>query len=141
MTVHVRFAESFPLRQCEWLLATVMTGCGIMALLYPRMFEQSSTLVSLLAYAAQPIWGWGMFGIGVVGWLALARNGGWRRSPAVRATCAALRGLVWLQLFLAIARPETPSWGLIFFPSFMTMEFLNAYRAAGDARGVKTRVA
>lgn len=141
MTVHVRFAESFPLRQSEWLLATIMSGCGLMALGYPDMFERSSTLASLLRLAPQSLWAWAMSIIGLAGWVALARNGGWRRSPAVRAACAALRGLLWLQLFIALARVDQPTWGLILFPAFMTMEFINAYRAAGDAKGANTRVA
>ncbi|RZJ06099.1 MAG: hypothetical protein EON89_00845 [Brevundimonas sp.] len=141
MTVHVRFSESFPLRQCEWLLATVMSGCGIMAVGYPDQFARSQTLSALLRYADQPVWAWAMTVVGLVGWFALARNGGWKRSPAVRAGCAAARGVIWLQLFMALAKVDQPTWGLIFFPAFMTMEFINAYRAAGDAKAVSNRTA
>lgn len=133
MTVHVRFAETFPLRKSEWLLATVMSGCGIMTLLYPTMFETSSSLRAMLAYFSQPVWGWVMTAVGLIGWVALFRNGGWKRSPAVRSACAAFRGVIWLQVFFALALLAAPGWGLIIFPAFVAMEFINAAQAATDS--------
>lgn len=134
MTVHVRFAETFPLRKSEWLLATVMSGCGVMTLMYPTMFVNSSALRAMLAYFEQPVWGWAMTIVGLLGWIALFRNGGWKRSPAVRAVCASIRGVIWLQMFFALSQLSAPGWGLIFFPAFVVMEFINAGQAAQDAR-------
>ena len=134
MTVHVRFQQTFPIRFLEWQLATIMSGFGIMASLYPTLFEASPTLRGMLAIASQPVWAALMLGVGLTGWAMLAINGGWRPSPIFRCVCALARGLIWLQFSFGIALTEIPTLGLVLFPVFTLTEIFNAYRATRDAK-------
>jgi hypothetical protein len=129
---HIPFWQTFQLRKSEWLLAILMTAYGVMTLLYPGMFEKSPTLANLLVYFPQIVWGWVMTLVGAAGWYALARNGFWKRSPLVRTVCAILRGIVWFQLFLALATSGEPSWGLVAFLIYMAFEGVNTWYAGAD---------
>lgn len=129
---HHSFKETFPLRAMEWQLATIMTGIGIISLLYPQVFHLNPALQSLLALYPEAAWGWSMAVVGAVGWFALVRNGGWKRSPLVRTVCATLRGLIWVQIFMAFAGADLINWGLIIFVVFTLSEFYNAFRATTD---------
>lgn len=126
------FRETFPLRATEWQLATIMTGIGLMSLLYPDIFQRTPALSVLLRDFSQPVWGWGMTLVGGIGWFALVRNGAWKRSPMVRTVCATLRGIIWSQIFLSFAGTELATWGLVFFSVFALSEFYNAFRATTD---------
>ena len=133
MTVHMRFEQTFPIRFAEWLMATIMSGIGVMSLVHPQLYAASPSLAGMLALADQGLWGWWTSAVGLTGWLALALNGGWRPSPMVRTACAVLRGLVWLQFCFGIALTGIPTLGLIIFPAFVGTEMFNASRAAHDA--------
>lgn len=134
MAVHLSPAEAFRLRKSEWLCAILMTGYGVMSLLYPQMFEASPTLSALLGLAPQWAWGWTMTVIGALGVYALARNGWWRPSPEVRTFCAIARGIIWMQLFLALAGIGVAGWGVFAFPTYMAFEGINAWTAFRDIK-------
>lgn len=134
MSVHVRFEQTFPIRFPEWLLATILSGWGMMTLSHPSLFAVTPALSGMLAMAPQQFWGWSMVIVGLFGWAMLAINGAWRPSPMFRALCALLRGLIWLQFCFGLALTDLPSLGLVTFPAFVLTEMFNAYRAVRDVK-------
>ena len=93
--------QTFRLRLCEWVLATIMMLFGIVLAhsditqvgkFFGTLFEQWPP--SVLAAVTTSI--------GLIRFLALLINGLWRRSPWVRAAMAMVSAVFWAQIAFAL---------------------------------------
>lgn len=132
--VHVGFRETFPFRATEWALAAMVTSWGSAVIVVPDMFRNNAALRGMATIMPQEVWGLGALVIGVVGLGALAVNGLWVATPFIRAFCALMRCMFWMQVTLGLLVSNQPSTGLAIYPWLFVLELWNIYRATKDAR-------
>lgn len=132
--IHVRFAQVFPLRVAEWFASGAMATWGVIVLSHPEVLEAGEAWRGLLTIAPGPFWGWAALLSGVIGWTALAINGALRRTPHVRAVCAAMRCAVWLMVTTGLLMSGQLTTALAMYPWALALDVYNVYRASGDAR-------
>lgn len=127
------FAETYPARRCEWMLASVLFMVGLVYALaaydYQVPLYDSSNLMV-------PRWAWAAVGIGVGGvrLVFLTVNGFYRRSPHWRSIGAGLACLAWLQLTLAALQSPVAGATIAIWPVFFWFDLQAAFTAAGEAR-------
>lgn len=127
------FAETYPHRQCEWLLACVLFTVGLIYGLAAAdfavpLYDASNLMV--------PRWLWGLIGvsIGALRLVFLTVNGFYRRSPHWRAMGSGLACLAWLQLSIAALQSPVAGATIAIWPVFLWFDFKAALTAAGEAR-------
>jgi hypothetical protein len=134
-----RFAELTDNKFFEWVSSAMLLGLAIEMLIWPQILQASAFRYVAMAGHAQAV-GTLMLMAAVASFIALVVNG---RSdmvgPKVRAWTALFRGIVWMQMDIALLliigeNKGTPSPGIpIYF--FLTVgEFYAAWRAATDVR-------
>lgn len=132
--VIVRLSQHFPVRVCEFLLASISISWGIVAFnLSPEAWNQSA-YIGLARIAEPRTWGVVLFVIGVLRLIALIRNGGWRPSPHLRAAGAFLSCFAWLQITLGIFSAPLANTGMAVYPWLLLADIYNVFRASHDAR-------
>lgn len=131
--VLARFRETYPLRRSEWLLAFAMLGMGITYIANPTLFDRPY-FTTMERVAPQWAWAWGFVVIGAARLFALIRNGGWRRSPHLRAAGAALAAMGWFQLALAAIQNDFVGQTVWLWPLFFIADAQAAFTAISEAK-------
>lgn len=127
------FAKRFRVRSLEWFLALAMLLVGL-ELLRPTDTFDLLPYIYLRRLATETAWAWTCTAIGTARLLLLAINGALPRgSPHLRAALSATSMLVWGSLAAGYAAARFPTLMLAFTIPATAFEFVNIYRAGGDA--------
>lgn len=139
LRVYEGVRHSFPMRWLEWVMAVAITlwGWGFLGAIYDPLSGRGKVWHSLLYFAPQLTWGWGMMLIGGLRLTALALNGTFhdtfyaQYSPLVRGMTAGLCGSLWFFVSLSYLSAGAQS-GLIYPVPFVIESFI-AYFVLGEA--------
>lgn len=121
-------------RDVEWEHA-IMQACWGAFLLLPAETFAGPQYALLAALAPAEVWGACGLGLGLVRLAALAINGAWRRTPALRLAGSLIGISWWLGLgTLLLLGPEhhVPA-GVVFYPVLAAFEGRSCWRGAADA--------
>ncbi len=124
----------------EWFAALNMAGIGTIILIWPETLGWSAFKYLVTVGTGPLLIGLVCFIIGYARVLALIINGrSWVYGPRVRAWCSLLSAVLWLQIFISLARFAfsdigVPSLGLSNWAWLFFGELIVAYRAATDVR-------
>ena len=127
------FRKTFPGRQTEWLLTSVLIGWAAMLIINPDMFRTTATYANFGEIMSQSMWAMACLYVGVARLAVLIINGAWRRSPHLRAGLAFLTCLFWYQITVGMLQSGTLSTGLAVYPAFFLFDAINVIRSMGDA--------
>lgn len=132
--VILKLSKSFPVRVCEWLLASVMVSWGIAAWNHTAAQWANPMYDGLSRIADNKTWGAIVCTIGLIRLGALLRNGGWQPSPHFRAAGAFLACFAWLQITLGTFASPILSTSIAVYPWLLFADIYNVFRASSDAR-------
>ena len=121
-------------RSVEWLLAALMVAWGL-GLMLPGDTMGLPQYRLLAAIAPELVWASWSISVGGLRIVALYVNGSWKRTPLIRASCAAFGMMWWLilgYLFQSATNGAAPA-GLMFYPVFIAFEGYSVYRGARDS--------
>jgi len=125
--------ETFPARASEWALGLMLFNWSVVLSANPDLLTTSATLRPLTDVMDQGMWAL-LCLVGGAGRLAmLAVNGGWRRSPHLRALSAFLSCLFWFLVSVGIIQSGQVNTGLAIYPILFILDAYNVIRAMGDA--------
>lgn len=125
--------DTFPTRNSEWGLATMLLLWGVILDFDPTLFARSPSFDGMARLFDQSTWAVLCFLTGVGRLAMLTVNGFWRRSPHLRAMGAFLGSGFWFQITLSFLQSETTSTGLAIYPVLFLLDAYNVLRALGDA--------
>lgn len=126
-------------RQTEWTVALFMIGAGITLTASPQSVEMGGfALVSRVGLTAEMLRVFFIIG-GCLRAASLYANGHWPRyGPGIRAACAILGGILWLQmsyvLYVWSHGLGYVSLGVSFYGVLALTEGVSAFRAIRDGR-------
>lgn len=136
----VRMRKHFRERQMEWALAGMATGWGAILLSSPQTFDRPF-YAPLRRMAPAAAWGWGIFGIGLLGLLVLFINGAWRRTPLFRQISCGGRSLAWAGLLFGCLSVEWQTPAAMVYAMILAMELMAMSNATADGQRIKSGAA
>ncbi len=133
----VRLQQHFRERQVDWSLAAMATGWGAIAISSPITFDRPF-YIPLKRMFEPWVWGWGMFGLGLMGLVVLFINGAWRRTPALRQISSGGRMLAWSGMLFGALSVEWQSPGAVVYAVILAMEAMAFSNATADGQRIKS---
>ena len=127
-----RLQKSLNTRFCEWMLAFIMLGLGLMYAL-PEASMAAPAMMQMTYTMPETAWGIVSVVIGGVRILVLGINGAWKKQGHARAVLGILCLLVWTQTAIVFLNYPPASPGDIIFPIFVISELFLIFRAAKEA--------
>lgn len=124
----------------EWFACVTMTGIGATVILWPATLQQTAFRYLVTIFITPTMVGVIFFVVGSARIVALIVNGvSWNYGPRVRAWCALLSAIIWMQLWIGAVRFAyfdlgVPTIGVTTWLWFFLAEIIIAYRAATDVR-------
>lgn len=127
--------DTFPARASEWALATVLFLWSAILNLNVDLFQtaNSATYHALESLMSQSDWGVLCLIVGGGRLVTLAINGAWRRTPHLRAFCAFISGLFWLEITIGALQGGAVGTALAIYPVLFLLDTYNVIRAMGEA--------
>ena len=132
--VILKLSKTFPVRVCEWLLASIMVSWGVAVWNHSAYAWSQPMYAGMARIADNKTWGAIVCTIGVIRLAALLRNGGWQPSPHFRAGGAFLACFAWLQISLGMFAAPVVTAGIAIYPWLLFADIYNVFRASSDAR-------
>lgn len=135
-------SERYPTRSVEYLLAWVMFVWGV-RVLWPGDVLVGPTYQYLTVIAPEPVWGSLGVIVAMLRLYALARNGGWKRSPMLRLFGATL-GLIWWLVMMVLFQIAIETGAADFpmraaYPVFIFFEIYSCFRCGQDHEAMKIK--
>lgn len=133
------FAETWRFRKAEWLLASVMTGLGVVYVINPGLFERPY-FATMRGMMQQHWWALCCLLIGLTRLCFLFINGAFRKSPPIRCMAAAASCGVWTALTIAAVLNDFSSQGLAIWPVMLVFDIIVIHETAREwGAGVRRR--
>ena len=127
-----RLQKSFNTRFCEWMLAFIMFGLGLMYAL-PEPSMAAPAMMQMTYTMPEQAWAVVSIVLGVARILVLGINGAWKKQGHARAVLGILCLLIWTQTAIVFLNYPPASPGDIIFPIFVISELFLIFRAAKEA--------
>lgn len=124
--------ETFKVRVCEYMLASITLMLGLMFYYNSGMFSSNAdAFARLVFFASQPTWSIFCTVVGGARIAVLLVNGAYWRTPHARSAFAFINIFLWYQLSAGLI--PNAAIGAAVFPVFIVADFYNAVRAAREA--------
>lgn len=133
----LRFRQTFRERQMEWALATGSTGWGAILIENQDVFDRPFYQPLARMFPAA-VWGWGMFGLGLLGLIVLFINGAWQRTPLLRQCSSGGRTLAWAGLLFSALSVTWQTPGAMIYATMLAMEIMALANATADGQRIKS---
>lgn len=132
-------------RVAEWALAIMLLRFGWILIQPGDTFALSPTFAVMEAMAAEEVWGWGCFLIGIVRVAALVINGTFwdtiysRYSPHVRGITALISIFAWANIVYGMGMSGVQTTGNAVYPVLLFLDVWCVFHAFGDAKSADVR--
>jgi hypothetical protein len=126
------FRETFPTRASEWAMGAILFLWSAVLTINSDFFL-TAAMHPLARVASQETWAALCLSAGGGRLLVLAINGGWRRTPHLRAVTAFVSCFFWFQITIGLLQSHSIGTGLAVYPVLFFLDVYNVFRAARDA--------